>query len=242
VNHINHRINCRDSNEAEIVRACEIGFKILCEVLNLDGLTLQVQRQAGWAGSDAHHAGMFTHKGEVKINLRNLGGCSVRLIMGVLGHEMRHAYQHSQGWLKNGYKWHNLNGPLRQHHDKRYQEYLNRPQEIDARMFQNAYAEMIMLDPRFREYFGIVYEQEPVMIECKVATAAKYHRENDEMFRFILKKDGPVHFMYASQFGTSKKITKKIRMTAFTEHRELLESQVIVPVMREIALDDLVSQ
>ena len=213
--------------------------------LKLDGLELVVQRQAGWAGSDAWHVGMFKYwpsrdVREVKINLRNLEMVSLKLIIVVLAHEMRHAFQNAHGMTRSVCAKLHENAPITNFKDKRYTAWFNRAEEIDARAFEGAYAQVIFNDPRFAKFNIDEQVQLPMVVDA-AATEAKYHRDGDEIFKFVFeRKRGKeeVFFMYASQFG-AKRITKAVRQTAFTTHLELLKSQKIEPVMRELTIRDM---
>ena len=245
MNYVDHRINPRDDFEKQIIRACEVGFEILAEMIGLDDYTLTVQRQAGWAGHDAHHLGYHCKvRKVVKINLRNLGGFSIRTIMTVLGHEMRHAYQAKHNMSREDCAALHVKTPtIKFRHDKKYEQWFNRGEEQDAMAFELAYAQIIFNDPRFAE-FDISGVDDEIMIEDKRATYEKLYRENDEMYLFNLgrcKGEEPEqYFMYASQFGTGKKkISKKDRQAAFTTHLELLKSQKVEWVKRPMTIRDI---
>ena len=57
---VDHKFRPRSSNEQQIVKAIELGSQILSEILKVD-INIRVERMAGWAGADAHHAGAWVH-------------------------------------------------------------------------------------------------------------------------------------------------------------------------------------
>lgn len=160
-----HRIVPRSANEARVIKAVELASKILSDQLKLVNLTLQVQRQTGWGGSRAFHAGMYVDsKKLIKINLRNLQGTDIKTIMEVLGHEFRHALQHSKQWLVNR-RW---NGPEVNHHNMTFRDasfsgrtlagYWNKPEERDARANEEAYAALVLNHPDFKSFTGLKFD------------------------------------------------------------------------------------
>ena len=99
-------------------------------------------------GHDSFHAGFYRNDDkQVRINFRNLYGCSIATMIEVLGHEMRHALQHVEGMLShvpgsrdrkikgiNDYVSGIWNG------ERKFVPYINAPWEIDARAYEKVYA------------------------------------------------------------------------------------------------------
>ena len=99
-------------------------------------------------GHDSFHAGFYRNDDkQVRINFRNLYGCSIDTMIEVLGHEMRHAVQYDKGMLRESnfrsrriskvtdYDSGIWNG------EQKYVRYIDAPWEIDANKYQRKYAD-----------------------------------------------------------------------------------------------------
>lgn len=135
----------RNNAEQTAVNLCIEAHKWLNKRFDVD-TKLTFSREVNW-GNDVHYAGFYRHKEkEVRINIRNLYGNSIKDIMVVLGHEIRHAIQCKEGSLSefaeakgrgsNSYVWGRWNGKYDCH------KYETAPWEIDAREYQTKYANM----------------------------------------------------------------------------------------------------
>ncbi len=244
----NHKFNTRNQVEVRQVKAIEVASNILEDLLNLKhrGLTLQAQRQAGWAGSNAWHSGMYVNNESlIKVNFRNLTGATLEQIIEVLGHEFRHAVQYSTGLLRGYQNW---TGPALSNkidgRDSRFGRYWNMPWEIDARAHQKVYAQMVFNDPRFAEFIPYLQEftgKKPQKVN-QDATYALIPFDKEGIQMFTLRSTPKVtYWMHISQIPKCKKWTNKFVKLAFAEYRELMVSQVLHEVMVDITVDDLVS-
>ena len=225
-----HRINAKTAREKLQIKALELATTILEEYLNVE-VTLQAQRQTGWAGADAFHAGMYVRSEQlVKINFRNLPGCNTFQFLSVLGHEMRHAYQFQKGWkpvdAKASYQTHVLSN------------YYSKPIEEDARNHQEAYANIVLQDSRFKDFKNALdIEGELPMKRDQEATYAKIGCTQEEVKVFRNRED-KLFYLTLKMVG-AKKWTKKVCQKAWDEFRE-----VMIPmewVMVPVTINDLVS-
>jgi len=258
-----HRISARNPIEIRQIRAIEVAADILEGVLGLQdrGLSLQVQRQTGWAGADAWHAGLYVYASSkkdkeklIKINLRNLGGASLAMIIEVLGHEFRHAFQHATGLQKvSSYhlKWCGeiYNDQVLGVDADYYRKWFHNPAEIDARMFQKPYAEIVFNHPKFAEfvpYLGESFGEVPLR-ESREANykATGFSKEEVQLVCFREDKQNTYWFSL-SQLNERlekpvKKITSKYIQFMFSEHRDFLKSQLFNKHYVELSIEDLVS-
>jgi hypothetical protein len=243
-----HRFTPKSRVELRQVKAIELASTILEDVLDLKdlGLTLQAQRQTGWSGSKAYHSGMYSNSQKlIKINFRNLVGCSLSTILQVLSHEFRHAYQYKNGLLVNHHQW---KGPSLsesiQTSNKRYAKYFSQPWEIDARMYEKPYLEKIISDTRFSKFVEYLneYSGEKLKKLDYDATHAliPYDRQGVEFFKFR-REPNVRYWMHTSQIPGCKKWTRKFVDKAFTEFKSLLLSQKVQEIYVEVDIDDLVS-
>lgn len=243
---LNHRFAPRNAEELEMVRAIEIATEILESHLNVK-VVLQAQRQPGWAGSDAFHAGMYCHDERlVKINFRNLTGHSAKTVLTVLGHEMRHAVQHQHGMYCERGRW---IGPrmdeVKLRSSSRFARYYNRPEEVDARTFEDAYANLVINDSRFSKIASALNVPGEMMMKRDYAAtyvALGYTGVNDpEKQSFNLGGGRFSHARLSEAFPKKSKWTKALGQRMFTEHAEMLERNVFEFIMVPVTLDDFVS-
>lgn len=247
----NHRIATRTTAEVRLVQALEVATTILEEALGVE-VCLQAQRQAGWAGADAWHAGMYCHESRdderlVKVNFRNLEGRSTYEVLQVLGHEMRHALQHKNGWFDQYRRW---VGPAVEYtgvrtKDLRYRAWFSKPQEVDARNFEKTYADLVINDPRFTPFRTALDIPGTILMKKDyVATYAALGVDfNDEVARATVRilrlRDESLCWVKLSQTN-GKKWTPKLVQAQF-QRTDLLAAQPLVYVMTPVTLDDLVS-
>jgi len=136
----------RNNAEQTAVNMCIEAHKWLNTKFGVD-TKLTFSREVNW-GNDVHYAGFYKHADkEVRINIRNLYGNSIKTILVVLGHEIRHAIQCEKGWLNNFTQNSSGKNPY-VHGDWKgigyWEKYLNAPWEIDARKYQYKYADMVI--------------------------------------------------------------------------------------------------
>jgi hypothetical protein len=134
-------------NEQEKI-AVEVLTKAHEWMCNEYGVTnsLIFQRECNW-GKDAFHAGWYRNADNtIALNFRNMYGATIKDLISVLGHEIRHAVQYQTGMLKrygksnkvssrNSYItgiWNDVDF---------WGKYIDAPWEIDAREYQDQYAE-----------------------------------------------------------------------------------------------------
>ncbi len=238
----NHRIRPKNQLEAKQIAALELATEILEEHLGVQ-VTLQAQRQAGWAGADAWHAGKYCHDEQlIKINFRNLEGVSTLQVLTVLGHEFRHVVQHQTGLLVEQRWTGEEQTPSFFHPNAKYSAYFNLPQEVDARAHQDAYADLVIKDPRFKDFVtaldidGIVQLKKDLEATYK-SIGFEYPDEHVMLFR---DHDEQVYWLSTEQIGI-KKWSRKYANHAFEHHIELLKSQPVKLVMTPVTVFDLVS-
>ena len=136
----------RNKTEIMFIDTIKKAHEFLNDKLNLD-TKLDIERVCYW-GKDAFHSGCYYGgNNAVVINFRNLYGFSLKTVLTVLGHEFRHAYQQDKGWIiddgfksKNSSKGHIESGTWKGNYIK-WVEYKKLPWEIDARKFEEKYAE-----------------------------------------------------------------------------------------------------
>ena len=100
-------------------------------------------------GHDSFHAGFYRNDDkQVRINFRNLYGCSIATIIEVLGHEMRHAVQYKEGMLANvpgsrGRKIKKIKDYISGiwNGERMFVRYIDAPWEVDARAYEKVYAD-----------------------------------------------------------------------------------------------------
>jgi len=160
-----HKIKIRNNWEREIIKAIELGTQILVEKLKLNNITLTIQRQPGWAGSSTYHVGYYSkNKNLIKINLRNLEWASLKIIMLVLSHEIRHCVQYQNNVCDD------ITSSIPPNNMKN--SYWNKPIEKDARKYQEIYSEIIFNDKRFN--FNITPIGNNILIDDYNLTFKKY--------------------------------------------------------------------
>ncbi len=242
---INHRFLPRNDQEIQMVKAIELASEILEEKLNVK-IVLQAQRQPGWAGADAFHAGMYVSEDRmIKINFRNLTGASAKIVLGVLGHEFRHAVQYQHG-MKSGRVW---NGPnvenMAMNTSSRFARYYNQPHEVDARMYQDVYANMVISDPRFSEMINLLnVPGEPMMKQDRDATYKMLGftgREDPDMKIFRMNDGTFGHLRLSEVYPNKKRWTNPLAQKALKEFTDKIHANKFEFLMVPVTLDDFVS-
>jgi len=141
----------RNNAEQTAVNLCIEAHKWLNKKFGVD-TKLTFSREVNW-GRDVCYAGFYRHADrEVRINIRNLYGSSIKNVLIVLGHEIRHAVQHKNDWLDKSYSSNKPDGKYEsgKWKGKNYWgTYLDAPWEIDARAFQTEYADMAIKELGF---------------------------------------------------------------------------------------------
>lgn len=240
-----HRFSPRDKKEVLQVQAIECAAKILSRLLDVD-IVLQAQRQPGWAGSDAFHAGMYVDNDKlIKINFRNLQGVSLGKIIEVLGHEFRHAVQYKLGMQHDWKGW--LGGEVVQTsyiasgYSTKYRAYLNRPQEIDARNYQGLYAQMVFNDEEFSSFIdqiGMVIGEQMMKSDKELTIRGLGYTDYDNIQLFRDREDN-IYWAHISQISGAKKWTKSVCKQAWAS--DWLTTQKWEPIMVPVTIEDLVS-
>lgn len=247
-----HRIATNSAYEQKLVAALELATAILEEKLGLD-VCLQAQRQPGWAGTDAHHAGMYCHTGKgktdepqlVKINFRNLSGFNTKAVLSVLGHEMRHAEQFKLGLFN---KFHSWVGPkqaaVSSFETTRRSTWFNLPEEQDAMAHQDAYANMVINDPRFAAFKTALDVEGTVPMKKDydgTFIALGFTGVDDPLLQVFRNRDDTVMWMNLRQVDAkAKKWTRKTKDLAWTL-KDLMTSQTFSYKQVPVTLADLIS-
>lgn len=136
----------RNKTEIMFIENIKKAHEFLNKKLDLN-TKLDIERVCYW-GRDAFHSGSYNQsKDRVRINFRNLYGFNLKTVLTVLGHEFRHGYQANEGWIDDNkyYVKRNSNGRIESGTWKgdniSWTKYKDLPWEIDARNFENKYAE-----------------------------------------------------------------------------------------------------
>ena len=136
----------RNNAEQTAIDMCIEAHKWLNKKFEVD-TKLTFSREVNW-GRDVYYAGFYLNENnEVRINIRNLYGNSIKDVLIVLGHEIRHAIQYKNKWLEKFGKESTGRNPYvngkwkgKQYFDK----YFTAPWEVDAREYQTKYANMVI--------------------------------------------------------------------------------------------------
>jgi len=269
----NHRYKPKTEAENIQLKAIEVASEILEEQLDLKdrGLILMAQRQTGWAGADAYHAGRYQEEEiekfvfgkpagteierTIKINFRNLEGSTLASILEVLGHEFRHAVQYHMGWLGfDNRKWSGASYSKNMNCDEfsgKFRRYFNRPQEIDARLFQKTNAQLVINDPRFSDFVQYLDTSvgAPLMKEDREANYLATGFPKEQVQVMWLRETGRdvLYWFSLSQLNERlakpvKKVTQKhINLMANADNVQFLKSQVFNKIFVPVTVEDLVS-
>ena len=169
----------------------------LCNELNLT-TSLTFQRECNW-GQNAKHAGWHRSKDNlIALNFRNMYGASIEELLEVLSHEIRHAAQHKNGFLKNfvgqpGVRY--LKGNWKG--KDVFTSYDNAPWEIDARKYEKPYTKKVIK--------GLGISEDVLNTKLPMGTLTKSDIRATQ--KMIIEKNSEVHFLTKSWI-TDKKKTK----------------------------------
>jgi len=242
---IDHKFSPRNETEVMFVDAIEQATGILIDKLGLENLlTLRVERMNGWGNKDAFHAGKYVYgrnSKTVKINIRNLYGCSLNTIIIVLSHEVRHAAQDLLGLCDE------LPDTVYPTNSRHYylRRYLNQRVEKDARKYQTLYAQMVFDSPDFTFKNQLeTCEGEIHLIEDHIKTAEKMGWSSDSKIqRFAKKDDDNSWWLDLSKLNelTGKKYRSWTSAPCKLAWEYQDHMQIVKKVMVPVTLDDLVS-
>ena len=152
-------LKIRNDNEQQIVDIITRCHDWLANELDIES-NMEFGRTCNW-GRDAFHAGLwYDDTKQSVLNFRNLYGHTVRTMLQTVGHEARHAVQGKEGMFTTNDKYRKVKSL----HDGRWESgmwngeywsgsYMDAPWEIDARTYENRYAQLV-IDA------GIVTEEE----------------------------------------------------------------------------------
>ena len=142
---------------------------------------LTFSREVNW-GKDVYYAGFYQNVGkEVRINIRNLYGNTIKDVLIVLGHEIRHAIQYQKKWLEKFGKEGTDRNPYVQGKWKGKQywdKYFSAPWEIDAREYQTKYADMVIKALGIEKDCKIQLPYGSVTTKLKDETIAEFMKKN----------------------------------------------------------------
>tara|TARA_R100001440_G_scaffold50240_1_gene70205 strand:+ start:188 stop:1129 length:942 start_codon:yes stop_codon:yes gene_type:complete len=198
----------RNETEIMFIKNIEKAHEFLNKKLNLN-TKLDIERVCYW-GKDAFHSGTYHQSlNRVRVNFRNLYGFNLKTVLTVLGHEFRHGYQAKQGWIDN--KEHlvksNSNGRIESGTWKgeniSWTKYKELPWEIDARNFENQYAEFCFKS-------GLITKAN---LETRL--------EGDKTFKPLIQE---TYAEYIKKFGSNN-----IQFfTHYLESKEMLQKRILV--------------
>jgi hypothetical protein len=244
---IDHKIKIRNDWEKIVVNKINQAAQILADTLDLNNVTIRVERQAGWSGSKAFHSGAYVHtqiKNKkfinpmlVKINLRNLQGASLRTIICVLGHEFRHAFQDKYK-VCDEIPDNDINKPS---YIKK--SYWNKPIEKDARKYQELYADIVYNDKDFFDE-ELPADIKPLLVNDDYLTYKKYGLE--EATTQLWTENNKIYFTTLDDFNKLngskyKKWTNKPRKEYWElENRDKITTEFVY-VKRKLTINDLIS-
>jgi hypothetical protein len=199
---------------------------------------LTFSREVNW-GRDAWYAGFYTHSDkEVRINIRNLYGNSIKTILDVLGHEIRHAIQYDKEMLCSFGK----GGPI---HSGRYERgewngktywgsYWDAPWEIDARKYQSKYANMVIKELGLENEAKIELPYGSVTVKLREETVEAFDKKykNKNVVRFQAydskKKSNPNGFCWLDLKQTKyKEWNKQSLKDVWNDYYDLMQSQFV---------------
>lgn len=137
----------RNIEEELAVETMKAAHAWLNQKLNVN-TDLVFQRECNW-GRDAKHAGWYRSSEKlVALNFRNMYGASVKDLLEVLAHEMRHAVQDAKGWhkLHSGGKGYSRKRLIRGNWkgENMLVPYYDAPWEVDARKYESIYSNQVI--------------------------------------------------------------------------------------------------
>jgi len=226
----------RNNAEQKAVNMCIEAHKWLNTKFGVD-TKLTFSREVNW-GNDVFYAGFYRDANkEIRINIRNLYGNSIKDILSVLGHEIRHAIQHKSDWLEKGYsskggdgKWESGNWK-----GKRYWgEYWTAPWEIDAREYQYKYADMAIKALGFQKDADTKLPYGSVTTKLKDETIDAFLKKNKSKTIQLLraydkrKKSNPNGFWWLDLKQTKyKEWNRETINDAYKKYAKFMEKQFV---------------
>ena len=136
----------RNEQERTAVEVLTKAHEWMCNEYGVNPV-LSFQRKCNW-GKDARYAGFhLARENSVTLNFRNMYGATIKDLLSVLGHEIRHAVQYSTGLLsidkfdRNEYKGRTAMIARTWKGERMRVAYKTAPWEVDAREYQNQYAD-----------------------------------------------------------------------------------------------------
>jgi len=227
----------RNNAEQTAVNMCIEAHKWLNKKFGVD-TKLTFSREVNW-GNDVYYAGFYCHANkEVRINIRNLYGNSIKDILAVLGHEIRHAIQYDKKWLngsrfkegkgRNPYVSDNWKG---KHY---WGEYLTAPWEVDAREYQYKYADMAIKALGFQKDADTKLPYGSVTTKLKDETIQAFLKKNKSKGITLLRaydkrgKSNPNGFWWLDLKQTKYKEWNRENINdAYTKYAKFMETQFV---------------
>jgi predicted SprT family Zn-dependent metalloprotease len=226
----------RNNAEQTAVNMCIEAHKWLNTKFGVD-TKLTFSREVNW-GNDVFYAGFYRDANkEIRINIRNLYGNSIKDILAVLGHEIRHAIQHKKDWLEKGYsskggdgKWESGNWKGKSY----WGEYWTAPWEIDAREYQYKYADMTIKALGFEKDADTKLPYGSVTIKLKDETIDAFLKKNKSKTIQLLraydkrKKSNPNGFWWLDLKQTKyKEWNRETINDAYKKYAKFMEIQFV---------------
>ena len=237
----------RNEQERKAVEVLTKAHEWMCSEYGVNP-SLKFQRECNW-GKDAFHAGWYRNSDNtIALNFRNMYGATIKDLISVLGHEFRHAIQYKTGMLKdygrctkkvsnkNSYTSGIWNG------ENLMVKYIDAPWEVDAREYQDEYADACIKDLRLKSIsktkipYGTKTESDKRATHAKIT--AKYtvnefialanswisdkKRTKDGGIAYVLYKDLPKAFNIKNRkdqdwlFNKGQKKIKFMKMVKVT--------------------------
>jgi hypothetical protein len=226
----------RNNEEKMAVECVTKAHKWFNEKFNLQ-TNLTFSREVNW-GKDAIHAGYYANQNkEVRINIRNLYGHSIKTILEVLGHEIRHAIQYDNNWIEtsrsskhssSGYESGKWKGNVY------WGKYLTAPWEIDARKYEKQYAKMVIKELGLDEESKIKLPYGTMSVKLKEETQQKFLSKNKNkdirLFQSYdsKRKSNSNGFCWLDLKQTNyTEWTKQNLSNAFNDYYDLMQSQYV---------------
>lgn len=226
------------NKEEKLAVECVIkAHKWFNEKFGLD-TNLTFSREVNW-GKDAWYAGYYLFEDkEVRINIRNLYGNSIKTILDVLGHEIRHAIQYDKKMLSSFGKRGKVHSGTYESGDWRgeryWGSYWEAPWEKDARKYQSKYADMVIKELGLEEYCKVNLPYGSVTVKLREETIEAFDKKNKNknVARFQAydskKKSNPDGFCWLDLKQTKyKEWNKQSFRDVWNDYYDLMQSQFV---------------
>ena len=209
-----NNLKARNATETRIMEITTRCHDWLANELDLES-NMSFGRVAVY-GENTDYAGFWENtQRKSLLNFRRIYGTSVRYMLTVIGHEARHSMQYRDGKLKdNGKKDRNVGGEkivsaIWEGENWRG-PYLDAPWEVDARAFQDEYAQMI-IDSGIvsEEELSVVLPRQPHDLSPQLKSAVRAGRK-------VMK----------AQVSAAAKIVKAVEMTE--ERNEARKTKALI--------------